>query len=90
MKATIPKLVILKAVVPLVQLYVSDVDLTSGPGRATMLLLFWRGGGGGKGGGGVVFGTSSFIQTRHVGLDLYNAVSSPERCWRGPRSQEVG
>ena len=46
--------------------------------------LFW---GGGVGGGGC---TSSFMQTRHVGLDLFNAESSPERCWRGPRSQEVG
>ena len=42
---------------------------------------------GGVGWGG---GTSSFMQTRHVGLDLFNAESSPERCWRGARSQEVG
>ena len=25
-----------------------------------------------------------------VWLDLFNAELSPKRCWRGPRSQEVG
>ena len=57
--------------------------------EATMLLLlfssflcffffsfpFFFGGGGGVRGGGAAGGTSSLMQTRHVGLDLFNAIS---------------